>query len=40
MSIHELDVDEQKLALENNLAEWMGDSKQTDDICVIGVRIK
>lgn len=40
MSIHELDVDQQKIALENSLAEWMGDSKQTDDICVIGIRIK
>lgn len=39
MSIHHLPVDEQKKMLEDQLNAWMGDAKQTDDICVIGVRI-
>lgn len=40
MSVHHLDVDAQKKLLEDNLAMWMGDGKQTDDICVIGIRIR
>ncbi len=40
MSIHHLPVDDQKKMLEEQLNAWMGDSKQTDDICVIGVRIR
>lgn len=40
MSIHHLPVDDQKKVLEEQLNAWMGDSKQTDDICVIGVRIR
>lgn len=39
MSIHHLPVEEQRKMLEEQLNAWMGDSKQTDDICVIGVRI-
>lgn len=40
MSIHHLPVDDQKKMLEEQLTAWMGDSRQTDDICVIGVRIR
>ncbi|MCK6640554.1 MAG: PAS domain S-box protein [Bacteroidia bacterium] len=40
MGIHELEIEAQKRLLEDNLALWMGDGKQTDDICVIGIRIK
>ncbi len=40
MSIHHLPVDDQKKMLEEQLHAWMGDSRQTDDICVIGVRIR
>lgn len=40
MSIHHLDVEAQKKVLEDNLAMWMGDGKQTDDICVIGIRVR
>lgn len=40
MSIHHLPVDEQKKMLDDQLRIWMGDSRQTDDICVIGLRIK
>lgn len=40
MSIHHLPVDEQKQMLEDQLHAWMGSAKQTDDICVIGVRIR
>lgn len=40
MSIHHLPVDEQKKMLEDQLRVWMGDARQTDDICVIGIRIR
>jgi serine phosphatase RsbU (regulator of sigma subunit) len=39
MSIHHLTMDEQKKVLEEQLQVWMGDGRQTDDICVIGIRI-
>jgi PAS domain S-box-containing protein len=39
MSIHHLTMDEQKKVLEDQLQVWMGDGRQTDDICVIGIRI-
>jgi serine phosphatase RsbU (regulator of sigma subunit) len=40
MSIHHLPVEDQKKTLEDQLRVWMGDSRQTDDICVIGLRIR
>jgi len=40
MSIHHLPVDDQKKMLEEQLHAWMRDSRQTDDICVIGIRIR
>lgn len=39
MSIHHLSLEEQKKTLEDQLNVWMGDGRQTDDICVIGIRI-
>lgn len=40
MSINHLPLDAQKKMLEDQLKIWMGDEKQTDDICVIGIRIE
>lgn len=39
MSIYHLPLDGQKKVLEDQLKMWMGDEKQTDDICVIGIRV-
>ena len=39
--VHEHSMSEQKILLDNEMNEWMGDAyEQVDDICVIGVRIK
>jgi serine phosphatase RsbU (regulator of sigma subunit) len=40
MSIHKEEMPEQKKMLEEQLDFWMQGSVQTDDICVIGIRIK
>ena len=32
-------MSDQKILIENKMAEWMGDNPQIDDILVIGVRI-
>ena len=32
-------MDEQKQILENTIVEWMGDTEQTDDITVMGLKI-
>lgn len=39
MNVHHLPLEEQKTELERQLAEWMGDGQQTDDVCVIGIRM-
>ncbi len=39
LSIHKKPMDEQKELLDKNLAEWMGDNEQVDDIIIIGVKI-
>lgn len=39
LSIYHLPLDQQKKTLEDQLKVWMGDGRQTDDICVIGIRI-
>ncbi|MCI5056816.1 MAG: SpoIIE family protein phosphatase, partial [Flavobacteriales bacterium] len=35
-----LSMNEQKTILEKELIDWKGDLEQTDDICIIGVRIE
>ncbi|HTL81982.1 MAG TPA: PP2C family protein-serine/threonine phosphatase, partial [Bacteroidia bacterium] len=40
LEIHKLDVEEQKKRLDEYIRNWMNDGIQTDDICVIGVRVK
>jgi hypothetical protein len=40
MSIHKEDILIQKQMLDDQLNSWMQGSIQTDDICVIGIRIK
>jgi serine phosphatase RsbU (regulator of sigma subunit) len=40
MSIHHHPMHVQHKMLEEQLQVWMGDGKQTDDICVIGIRIE
>lgn len=37
--LSELSIEEQKLTLLNKFTQWMGDHEQTDDVCLIGVRI-
>ena len=39
LSIHKLDVAEQKEKLKNEFATWRGEQEQVDDICIIGVMI-
>ena len=39
LNIHQLPLDKQKLIIEDNIDEWQGNTEQTDDILVIGVRI-
>ena len=39
MSIQNLSMKEQKLALDKKLEEWKGEHAQIDDILVIGIRI-
>ncbi len=36
---HKKSLDEQKHALLNNLETWQGKNKQTDDICIMGIKI-
>ncbi|HET6991255.1 MAG TPA: SpoIIE family protein phosphatase, partial [Bacteroidia bacterium] len=40
MNIHKEDMAKQKQLLEEKLQSWMNDNIQTDDICVIGIRVK
>jgi serine phosphatase RsbU (regulator of sigma subunit) len=40
MEIHQNEMNEQKKLLEEQLNSWMKGGIQTDDICVIGIRIK
>jgi serine phosphatase RsbU (regulator of sigma subunit) len=39
LNIHQLPPDKQKVLIEENIEEWMGNSEQIDDILVIGIRI-
>ncbi|MBI2968294.1 MAG: DUF4154 domain-containing protein [Bacteroidetes bacterium] len=39
LNIQHLNMDEQKQRLEGEIEQWRGQYEQTDDICVIGVRI-
>ena len=39
ISIHQSDVQEQKLLLDKTITEWRGEKDQTDDILVVGIRI-
>ena len=39
LDIHDLPMDKQRQKLENTIEEWKGESRQIDDILVIGVRI-
>ncbi len=37
MSVHEMDFEQQRKMLENNLLEWQGERKRIDDILVMGI---
>lgn len=39
LSVHHLPMDEQYIILKNEFYDWKGDSEQTDDVAMIGVRI-
>ncbi|TAE03255.1 MAG: histidine kinase, partial [Bacteroidetes bacterium] len=39
LEISALSLNEQKLVLENEFADWKGKNKQTDDILVMGIKI-
>lgn len=39
VSIHQLDLNEQKIILDKTITEWRGERDQTDDILVIGIQI-
>lgn len=39
LSIHKMDLDEQKKVLITQFNAWKGELEQVDDICIIGVRI-
>lgn len=38
-TIHKMDVNTQKLHLDNTIMDWMKDEEQLDDILVIGIRV-
>ena len=38
LNIHKFNAEDQKLILEENLDNWMGDSQQVDDIMIIGFK--
>jgi ligand-binding sensor domain-containing protein/serine phosphatase RsbU (regulator of sigma subunit) len=40
IEIHQLPMNEQKNVLNNRFEEWKSDTEQTDDVCVVGIRIK
>lgn len=40
LSVHKQEMHVQKRRLEEEITQWIGNSIQTDDICVIGIRIK
>ncbi len=39
LSINDLSSDEQELAIKNAFDNWMGDQPQTDDVCMMGIKI-
>lgn len=39
LSIQNLTMDEQRLALNTSFHNWKGELEQIDDICIIGVKI-
>jgi hypothetical protein len=39
LSIIDLSSDEQELAIKNAFNNWMGDQPQTDDVCMMGIKI-
>jgi ligand-binding sensor domain-containing protein/serine phosphatase RsbU (regulator of sigma subunit) len=39
LEVHKLPMQQQKLFLENELKAWMGDSIQTDDVTIMGIRL-
>lgn len=39
LSIHEKDMEEQKIILEQRIEEWRGEVEQIDDILVMGIRV-
>jgi serine phosphatase RsbU (regulator of sigma subunit) len=39
ISIHHLDMEEQKIILDKTITDWRGERDQTDDILVMGIRI-
>ncbi len=39
LSIHQLDINEQRSILDKTITEWRGELDQTDDILVMGIRI-
>ncbi|MCI5055328.1 MAG: serine/threonine-protein phosphatase, partial [Flavobacteriales bacterium] len=39
LKIHHLPMDEQRSILKSRFIEWKGDLEQTDDMCIIGVRV-
>jgi len=39
LSIHEVDMGEQKEIIRTNMENWMADTDQIDDITVMGIRL-
>jgi len=39
LSIHEIELEQQKIKLNEEFETWRGSEVQIDDVCVIGVRI-
>jgi serine phosphatase RsbU (regulator of sigma subunit) len=39
ISITELSMQEQKNFLKSKFEEWRGSTEQTDDVCVVGIKI-
>ena len=39
LSVHTKPMDEQRTILESTFEDWKGDKRQTDDVCVMGIRL-
>ena len=39
MEAFEMPIHQQKIHLESSFEKWLGNAEQTDDVCVMGIKI-